>query len=349
LLVKIIGDGWAGLSLALFLGENSIKYQLCTRSERKKPHTTGGLVDTPGGFSPIIETILEKNTVCQIDEWEFRHRGKALKLNIPARMLDVLGTLHQMRHEALKTSEKINNPDLEVIATGATGAKRVKGIKGAKAIAGEIVLGAEYTVQSREAEKRLIFDLDAVPVGTGYGWVFGYGDRKAKIGMLSHQTKQIDFKKLGDYLDTWFTEYKVISKMTGVTTSGVKHNVIEKNGPHKFRIYIGDSACQIHPWSYEGIRPAMLAADMLTRAIKADDIDLYQRWHIKRFAHPNNEAIALGKMLSLYPFSMTRIGSSGFKEILEGGSPIEAVLGSLIGPRHQAHPKPIEKEEPIIT
>ena len=285
---RIIGDGWAGLSLGILLKNAGEEYRIETRPERKKPHTTGAILQR---HPEPIEEIIERNTVAEIKEFEIRYRGRTATGPIYARMVEPIECLHEMRREATEGTTRIN-PDIHVDATGAK-----KGI-----------IGVEYTIKNPDAEQKLIIDFN-LPFGTGYTWIFGYEKNKAKIGMISNRG-DAKFSALKKYVREHYPNSKIISKMSGATEYGWRNKVVDKN-----RVLIGDAANQVNPLIYEGIRPAIRAAEALANAIHNEDLSEYQKWHTEKIAKPYRKIIIISKIVRRTGIPISWIKQQGVKEL----------------------------------
>ena len=297
---SITGDGWAGLSLAILLKDLGETYRIRMRPERKRPHTTGAILER---HPKSIDEIIERHTVAEIREVEIRHRGKTATYPIYARMVDPVPCLHEMRKEA--RSDGDIEPDVQVDATGA---KRG-------------VLGVEYTIKSTTVEQKLVFDFN-MPPGTGYTWTFGFGENRAKVGMISNRN-DARFDTLRAYVKEKYPDFRIIEKMSGTTAYGWTDRVV--NGR---TAAIGDAAKQVNPVSYEGIRPAIRAAEVLAGAIRNENLAEYQKWHTENIARPYRVAVLANKIVQRTGFPVTSVSVQDVQRI--GENPIRIIAKTII-------------------
>ncbi len=142
-----------------------------------------------------------------------------------------------------------------------------------------LILGIEYRVENAKID-----DLDFMEAWTwsgliGYLWVFPFNEREAHIGVGG----VLSYNELKSLLDRFlrennrFRNARIKYQISGyVTVNGLEKAFLHDNAP-----VIGEAMGAVLPLTGEGMRPSMISAWSLVKALKRGDWRLYTRFFEK--------------------------------------------------------------------
>lgn len=139
----------------------------------------------------------------------------------------------------------------------------------------ELILGLEYRVENAKNNDTSFMEAWTWSGLIGYLWVFPFNDREAHIGiggMLSYS----ELKKLLDRFlrkNKRFKNTRIKYQLSGyVTINGLEKIFLQEDLP-----IIGEAMGAVLPLTGEGMRPSMISAWSLVKALKQGDWKLYTK------------------------------------------------------------------------
>ncbi len=142
-----------------------------------------------------------------------------------------------------------------------------------------LILGIEYRVENARINDTSFMEAWTWSGLIGYLWVFPFDDREAHIGVggvLPHD----ELKKILDKflkIDERFRNARIKNRLSGyVTVNGLEKTFLQDNIP-----VIGEAMGAVLPLTGEGMRPSMISAWSLVKALKQGNWKLYTKFFEK--------------------------------------------------------------------
>jgi geranylgeranyl reductase len=289
----IVGGGVAGATLARYLADADVEHIIVQRNLTYKKPCGGGIrLDAFDEFD-IDKTLIKK----YVDEIYFVHKTKRIKLDIskyPIGIVDRVEFDMALRQKAKDVGSVLYEAsfvDIEVfdefaISTIKKGSEYIK-IKSNYVVASDGVnskLRKLINGDMVDANLTQYCDLDSLEcnvcefhlgsrvAGRYYSWVFPHA-KGSNIGTVS-DAKNNHIKGFLESLSI-----KKYPKILGFKIPNFKNNIFYKNRV----FFLGDSASQVLPFTYEGIYYAMSSAKILSNIIinKQPPQDYEKEWNKK--------------------------------------------------------------------
>ncbi len=259
--IAVAGCSFAGLSFSLFLSKlkGNEELELFDRKPKIGINRTSACCTS---VKTIKEISAEKSILRRLKSFTFHFKKEAIEIRAPEfatfdyqKMCEIMASKIDGKFNLGKSvdPEKLGrNHDLVIDATGWSSKIQPKK---------KLAFGVEKEIEIRNLNPNTFH----VFVGNdnvekGYGWAFPVSESVFRIGIGS--CKKIDYmKKLDEFIEK-FDHGKDLSTTGGFMAAGLS-KVISKDNI----ICLGDSASQILPLSFEGIRPIIYLARFLSEQV----------------------------------------------------------------------------------
>ncbi len=277
--VVVIGAGPAGSALAYlarqYLNTNTIVYE-ALRRPGLKACGWGLLRSVEDYIGPIpMETVLNNIKGFRIyvdDKLVVDYGSKRTIAYMVDRPLLMENLLEHSNAEVLlghrisvREAIRIHQNYLPVIATGFQWRPRNR----------RLILGIEYRVENAHIDEPDLMEVWTWSGIVGYLWVFPFNSREAHIG-IGGTLSYAELRKLLDEFirrDKRFENTRIVDRLSGyVTVSGLDKKFLDFSIP-----VIGEAMGAVLPLTGEGMRPSMISAWSLVKALKHGDWRRYTR------------------------------------------------------------------------
>ncbi len=165
----------------------------------------------------------------------------------------------------IKEVLRINRNYLPVVATGFQWRPRDR----------KLILGIEYRVKNAHIDEPGLMEVWTWSGIVGYLWVFPFNNREVHIGIGGTPPYTVLRRLLDEFIkrDKRFKDTRIAERLSGyVTVNGLDKNFLDPNIP-----VIGEAMGAVLPLTGEGMRPSMISAWSLIKALNYGDWRKYTR------------------------------------------------------------------------